>query len=71
MCTPPPSDAAAAGVTDSLTKTTPPQKLQRTESGRVEVCESGILDSLRRFHREETGSGAEMSEFCTSPGPSI
>ncbi|KAI3465667.1 hypothetical protein Pfo_031421 [Paulownia fortunei] len=69
ICTPSPS-----GVTESFLsrrKTAPLQKIQRTELGRIEVCGSGILDSLRRFHREETGSGGERAEFWTFPGPSI
>ncbi|KAL1562404.1 putative zinc finger protein [Salvia divinorum] len=41
------------------------------DSGRVNVCGSGILDSLRRLHREETGSGQEMVEYSDYSGPSI
>lgn len=62
-------DAAAevASVTDSISKriTTPPRKIRRTDPGEDRVSESGILESLRRFHREETVSGAKMPELRT------
>ncbi|KAL8506711.1 hypothetical protein ACS0TY_017562 [Phlomoides rotata] len=63
ICNPPPSDSAV--------EASPRKKFQSIESGRVEVCETGILDSPRRFHREETGPGEKMTELSASPGPSI
>ncbi|KAK4420512.1 hypothetical protein Salat_2001600 [Sesamum alatum] len=76
-CAPPPPDAPAneaVGAKDSSLsrrKTTPLHKIQKTELGRVDSCGSGILDSLRRLHQEETDSGREMTELCMIPGPSI
>ncbi|KAI3457261.1 hypothetical protein Pfo_013924 [Paulownia fortunei] len=62
------SDSAVevAGVTESLSRriTTPLQKIRRTDPGQVGVSESGILESLRKFHRQEMSSGAEMTELC-------
>ncbi|XP_057796586.1 zinc finger protein CONSTANS-LIKE 2-like [Salvia miltiorrhiza] len=57
----------AAAVATSRSKTAP---LHMTDSGRANACGSGILDSLRRLHREETGSGQEMAEFYDYSGPS-
>ncbi|KAH6795975.1 hypothetical protein C2S51_036961 [Perilla frutescens var. frutescens] len=69
--TPPPYAAADMTETLSRSKTAPSQRVQIKESGRVEICGSGILESLRRLHREDTGSGQEMAEFYDSSGPSI
>ncbi|KAG6423481.1 hypothetical protein SASPL_113877 [Salvia splendens] len=41
------------------------------DSGGVNVCGSGILDSLRMLHREDTGSGQQMVEYSDYSGPSI
>ncbi|KAK6134844.1 hypothetical protein DH2020_031433 [Rehmannia glutinosa] len=61
-----------ASSVESLSRriATSQQKIRKTDSGPVGVYESGILEALRRFHQEETGSGAEMQELCTlSDGP--
>ncbi|XP_075513978.1 uncharacterized protein LOC142549099 [Primulina tabacum] len=68
-----PSPAAVACVLKK--EASPPQKLQRTTSfkmGEMGISESGILESLRRFHREELGSGLQMAECYTlsEDGPS-
>ncbi|KAL1567646.1 zinc finger protein CONSTANS-LIKE 3-like isoform X1 [Salvia divinorum] len=66
----PPAYAAAEATYRS--KTPPLHTLRTADSGRVNVFGSEILDSLRRLHREETGSGQEMAEFfCDYSGPSI
>ncbi|KAL3848931.1 hypothetical protein ACJIZ3_010813 [Penstemon smallii] len=42
----------------SRRRTAPSAKIGTAESGGAGVSGSGILDSLKRFHREETGSGS-------------
>ncbi|XP_047951802.1 B-box domain protein 31-like isoform X1 [Salvia hispanica] len=37
----------------------------------VNVCGSGILDSLRMLHREDTGSGQQTVDYSDYSGPSI
>ncbi|XP_073042209.1 uncharacterized protein [Primulina eburnea] len=79
----PPAAAVAACVlqeeeTDNsylIKEALPPQKAQRPtlfKMGDIGISESGILESLRRFHREEFGSGLQMAECCTlsEDGPS-
>lgn len=72
----PPKAAVAAcvrqeeGIKNSylIKETSPPQKAQRTtlfKMGEIGISESGILESLRRFHREELGSGLQIAECCT------
>ncbi|KAK6142493.1 hypothetical protein DH2020_022841 [Rehmannia glutinosa] len=67
ICTQPPSDSALRATDSSFSRreTTPMREFLRTEPGRAEACGSGILDSLRRFHREEMGSDRKRVEFFT------
>ncbi|PIN04316.1 hypothetical protein CDL12_23149 [Handroanthus impetiginosus] len=68
---PPSKEQARMANSISRRKTTPLRKFRKTEPGRADVCGSGILDSNRRLHQEETGPGEETLEFCTFPEPSI
>ncbi|XP_073147757.1 uncharacterized protein [Henckelia pumila] len=72
----PPLSAVAACVRQEegkgnsylIKEASPPHKARRTTSckmGEIGISESGILESLRRFHREELGSGLRMAECCS------
>ncbi|KZV52179.1 zinc finger protein CONSTANS-LIKE 4-like [Dorcoceras hygrometricum] len=75
--TPTPASAECVRPEESylVKEASPPQKLQRTtpfKMGEIGIPESGILESLRRFHREEMGAGLQLAECCSlsEDGPS-